>query len=42
MVVEAVPPAPFITAEAELLLQLLVIALDPLTRVAQKVDGSRP
>jgi hypothetical protein len=41
MVVEAVPSAPVIIAEAELLLQLLVIALDPLSRVAQKVDGLR-
>jgi hypothetical protein len=41
MVVEAVPPAPFIIAEAELLLQLLIIALDPLSLIAQKVDGSR-
>src|ERR1700756_3029656 len=29
MVVEAAPPAPFVIAEAEFLLQLLVIALDP-------------
>ena len=29
MVVEAAPPAPFIIAEAEFLLELLVVALDP-------------
>ena len=29
MVVEASPPAPFIVAETEFLLQLLVVALDP-------------
>jgi len=29
MVVKAAPPAPFVIAKAELLLQLLIIALDP-------------
>ena len=29
MVVETAPPAPFIIAEAEFLLELLVVALDP-------------
>jgi len=37
MMVEAAPPASFIIARVE----LLVIALDPLSRVARKVDGSR-
>jgi len=37
MVVEVVLPVPFIFAEAELLLQLLLIALDPLTQSPRKL-----
>ena len=42
MVVEAAPPAPFIITEAEFLLELLVIALDPpaqLWQVDQPIEG---
>ena len=35
MVVEAAPPAPFVIAEAEFLLQLLVIALDPPSQLGE-------
>src|SRR5437764_6615331 len=42
MMVEAAPPAPFIIAEAELLLELLIIALDPppqLCQIDQTIEG---
>ena len=42
MVVETAPPAPFIIAEAEFLLQLLVVALDPpsqLGEINQTLEG---
>src|ERR1700747_25638 len=35
MVVETAPPAPFIIAEAEFLLQLLVVALDPPSQLGE-------
>src|SRR6266478_4694534 len=35
MVVEAAPPAPFIITEAEFLLQLLIIALDPPSQLCE-------
>ena len=40
--VEAAPPAPFIIAEAEFLLELLIIALDPssqLCQIDQTIEG---
>ena len=42
MVVEAAPPAPFIIAKPEFLLQLLIIALDPpsqLCQIDQTIEG---
>src|ERR1700758_1405467 len=42
VMVEAAPPAPFIIAEAEFLLELLIIALDPpsqLCQIAQTIEG---
>ena len=35
MVVETAPPAPFIIAEAEFLLELLVVALDPPSQLGE-------
>src|SRR5208282_1440222 len=40
MVVEPAPPAPFIIAEAEFLLQLLVVALDPPSQLGE-IDQTR-
>jgi hypothetical protein len=40
MVMEASPPAPFIIAEAEFLLQLLVVALDPPSQLGD-IDQTR-
>src|SRR5580698_5928187 len=42
VMVEAAPPAPFIIAEAEFLLELLIIALDPpsqLCQIDQTIEG---
>jgi hypothetical protein len=43
VVVEAAPPAPFIIAEAEFLLELLIIVLDPpaqFGQVDQSIEGN--